>query len=454
MSEREELSGPLRWPSEIEAVRRSNEATPMRDNFGGVTGPSPLDPSEQAAFEKGLNLPASDSYPQLPLSVFWGSLGEYVQIMSPTTEAPSEFHFGAIATVASALFSNNYIQMGTRKLHPNLFSVLAGPTGVSHKTTVAEAAMRLVDLVEEGAVEVLRGLGSPEGLLNALPAGQPALWRVPEYTSVIKKGAKGSATSNLVELQLQLYDRPPSIKNHTIGNPIVVDNPNVAMLGDSTEAFLTETFSNAVLSNGILNRLSLWLGQRGDPIPFPPDVDGQLKNRLVGKMHDALEIARESDELKIEPDAEALWDELYRNQVYPRQSTPEGEVIARLSETPWKFAILYAVTDQRTAITVDDLESGWLVANYLADCAIRVAGQIGMSDRAQLMNEVVKAVERTDGLPTPGYLARELSQKWRGKLDDYGGAQQILAQLIRDHRIDGVEENGPYHPIYRGSPSV
>lgn len=395
----------------------------------------------------------TDSYPQLPSTVYWGPLGTYVEIMRPTTEAPPEFHFGAIATVASALFSHNYIRLGTGRLYPNLFSVLAGPTGVSHKTTAAEASMGLGDQVEEGAVEVLRGLGSSEGLLQALPGGKPVLWRVSEYTSLIKKGAKGMATSNLVELQLRLYDRPPSIKNHTISNPIVVNNPNVAMLGDSTEAFLTETFSDAALSNGVINRLSLWLGQRGDPIPFPPDVDSHLKNLLVSEIHTALEKSREFDELKIEPEAEALWDQLYED-VYRRQSAPEGEVIARLSETPWKFAILYAVTNQRTSITVDDLESGWLVANYLADCAIRIAGQIGMSDRAQLMNQVVKVVERTGYLNTPGYLARELSQKWRGKLDDCGGAQQVLAQLIRDYRIDGMEENGPYHPIYRGSPSA
>ncbi len=77
-----------------------------------------------------------------------------------------------------------------------------------------------------------------------------------------------------------------------------------------------------------------------------------------------------------------------------------------------------------------------------------------MSDRAQLMTEVVKAVERKGHLNTPGYLRRELTPKWRGKLDDYGGPQQILAQLVRDHRIDGEEKNGPYQPIYRGPPSA
>lgn len=386
--------------------------------------------------------------PRLPPDAYHGVLGDYVELMGPTTEAPPEFHFGALATVLAALFSDRYLRHGTELIHPNLFSVLAGSTGVSHKTTAVNAAIDLVwKFTEEGdTLRVLRDLGSREGLLNALPdKGEPVLWRVSEYTGLVKKGAANSATGTLVELQLQLFDRPRKIENHTLSNPITVNKPNVTMLGDSTEEFLTETFSDAVLSNGILNRLSLWLGRRGGPIAFPANVDTADQNRLVKALSDAFrESVRVGGEVGVSAEAQDYWKDLYAEEIFPRQGGPDGSVLGRLQVFPWKSALLYAVLDSRQEISREDLERGWAVSRYLGDCALRVASRIGTSEQGQLLDEILKVVQKGGGLSSPGYLARKLSQKWRHCLDKYGGAQKNLTQLVRDGRLEQNPEDGMY----------
>lgn len=391
-----------------------------------------------------------EEYPRLPPAAYHGVLGEYVELMKPTTEAPPEFHYGALVTVLAALFSDRYVQYGTKPLYPNLFSVLAGSTGTSHKNTVVDAALDLVwHVTEEGeTLRVLRGLGSREGLLDALPnKGEPVLWRVGEYTGLVKKGAAHSATSTLVELQLELYDRPPTIDNHTRQNKITVDRPNVTMLGDSTEEFLTKTFSDDVLSNGILNRLSLWLGKRSGPIAFPDNVETADRNRLVKDIGEAVRASSHAGggEVRASTDAEKYWEGLYAEEVYPRQEGPDGNVLGRLQVFPWKFALLYAVLDGRQEISQKDLERGWAVSGYLADCALRVAGKIGTSEKVEIMETLVRKVRAGGTLPSPGAIWSRLSDRQTRQLRQYGGAQKLLKQLAIDEEIHAEDpEKGPY----------
>ena len=120
----------------------------------------------------------------------------------------------------------------------------------------------------------------------------------------------------------------------------------------------------------------------------------------------------------------------------PRQRGDEGPVLARLGEHAWKSALLYCLLDRRPAITRDDLETGWQVASYLGDCALRVASGIGTGEKTALLDRIEHIVRENPGLIKAGYIGRKLSGPQRGLVDRYGGVKRLLEQLVADERIE------------------
>ena len=148
-----------------------------------------------------------------------------------------------------------------------LFSILTGSTGVSHKTTVVRRAVETLKRVDPAFV-VQTGSGSREGLMKALPpGGGNVLYRTSEFTQHLRKAAN-SGTANLVEFLLELYDHPAQLEHYLAGERVAVKSPCVAILSDSTEAYLSEVFTTAAIGNGLLNRLSIWMGEPAPPSRF------------------------------------------------------------------------------------------------------------------------------------------------------------------------------------------
>jgi len=378
--------------------------------------------------------------PALP--VYYGLPGRYVEIMAPTTEAPPEFHFAAFLAIAGILFAHTGLQLGGTTLYPTLYVLLAGSTGVTHKTTAATGALRILRRVDPELL-VIYGLGSLEGILKDLENhahGPTALWRLAEFTSLLRK-ANNKATSTLTELLLNLYDRPPQISSRTLGNPIKVDNPAVTILGDSTVEHLTETFSTTALTNGLLNRLSIFIGQRGDPIPFPPQPDNRHLNTLVADLEQA---RRKALTVKpaLSPEALQRWDDIYRGDVYPLQQKEGGEVFARAGDRILQIALLYTLTDNRHIIEPDDLETGLIVTRYLADCTRTIANAIGQSDYTAVLDRMVEIVAKqtTIGGCNSSEVTRALSTHQRSIANDHGGILRCLENLKANGHLQRFED--------------
>ena len=114
-----------------------------------------------------------------------GLLGRYCDLMEPTTEAPVAYHYGVAATYIGLVLGNWYVQVGAAKVYPTLYSILIGTTGISHKTTAANAGEDTLGTT----LAMISGAGSREGMLEALAANRasPTLFRLPEFVGVLKK---------------------------------------------------------------------------------------------------------------------------------------------------------------------------------------------------------------------------------------------------------------------------
>jgi hypothetical protein len=388
----------------------------------------------------------SDSTPHLSPIVFWGPLGEYSELLVPTTEAPVEFHFGASLAVMSAMFGRSRLQIGTHTHYPTAYVLLAGVTGVTHKTTSVRNAMTFLPL-EQCGVPVVNGVGSRVGLMETLKAampapGHPVLLRVPEFTVFLRKAAQ-KATETLNEFLLDLYDRPALMENHTLGNPIRVEQPAASLLGDSTEEALGKVFKPEAIGAGLLGRIWVFIGDRGDPIPMPPPVDTQRTKQLASRLV-ALAEKHNGCTMTVGAGVTSYYNDIYC-EVYKLQQVPGGEVHARLGDTVWKIAMLYALTDDRRKIEVDDVESAWEVARYIRACRDRLVGRLGRSELDKVLERIEDIVnEHTTGIGT-GYISQHLSKHQRSVVNDNGGLSRLLRRLADDERITG--RNDGWYPF-------
>ena len=131
------------------------------------------------------------------------------------------------------------------------------------------------------------------------------------------------------------------------------------------------------------------------------------------------------------------------------QQQPGGENHSRLQEQTLICAALYALADSRVTITVDDLDTGWKIVNYVAGCRLRLAGRIGQSELSVLLDRVEQVVRnrKHEGIAGAGYLKGNLSDPQRNKMDDHGGAKRLLDRLCDDGRL-GRNGNGYVHVDY------
>lgn len=383
---------------------------------------------------------------RLPKVARWGPLWNYAQYMAPTTEAPVEFHFGAVATCLSPLFGRAYVQLGPRRLHTNLQSVLVGATGTSRKTTAVGAAVDAAKQVSSDLL-VLYGVGSREGLITSLPDdGGPVILRVAEFTGLLKK-AQSKATGGLTELLMELYDRPVAIENRLAQDKITRPNPNLALLSDSTPDHLADTFAESGLENGFLNRLSLWTGEPSGPKPFPPPPDELLLTAWASEVAEAVTRCQTTSHPAptVTDSARDWWDTVYREDLYPRlHRGADGSPIARSADKAWQFALLYTVLAQESRIEADHIETGWAVARYLADTSLDLARNIGLNSRHRAQQVLLDTVNRwhTEKGASKGISIREITQRLskqqRTLVAHYGGASRLLPALEdEDELISG-----------------
>jgi len=232
------------------------------------------------------------------------------------------------------------------------------------------------------------------------------------------------------------------MENHTLGNPIRVEQPAASLLGDSTEEALGKVFRPEAVGTGLLGRIWVFIGDRGDPIAIPPPVDKQRMKQLASNLV-ALAEAHNGCTMTLGAGVESFYDDIY-SEVFKLQQVPGGEVHARLGDTVWKVAMLYALTDDRRRIEVDDVESAWEVARYIRVSRDRLVGRVGQSELDRVLERIEDIVNAHPRIGT-GYIGQHLSKHQRSVVNDHGGLKRLLRRLEDDERI--TQRNGGWYPF-------
>jgi hypothetical protein len=356
-----------------------------------------------------------------PKEAWRGLFETYRQAQDGTTEAPEQYHFAVFKTVAGIVVGRTAYVWSGRKLFPNFYSVIIGPTTRSRKSTAAGRGTSLIADIDEAGnivgadplVLILRGLSTPAGLLAQLKTpnideeglsgieyeramsvspreGIRALIVINEFASLLRQ-AKKEAGSGIIQLLTDAYDCLSELHNPTKVDPHVAKNAVVSMICLSTRDWLESTLDITDVYGGYVCRNLFYDWMQTSPIPNPAEPNQSLLNEVTMKLQGIRRTyeKRGKQQLKYQFDIEAqtILDKWYMERWYREYLS---EVIAaatqRIDENVRKLALLYAVLENKEGdlyIHANQLRAAIKVGEYWEATAIQLFSKFGFSKEAR-----------------------------------------------------------------------
>jgi hypothetical protein len=413
----------------------------------------------------------SGNNPSFPKEAWRGIFETYRQAQIGTTEAPEQYHFGVFNTVAGVVVGRTAYVWNGRKLFPNFYSVLIGPTTQSRKSTAASRGTNLLSELDENGemvgadplVLVLRGLSTPAGLIAHLRTppveegdldglelrralstssmeGYRALIVIDEFASLLRQ-AKKEHGSGIVQTLTEAYDGKPFLQNPTKIDPMTAKNPVVAMLCLSTREWLENTLELADIFGGYVGRNLFYEWTPTTPIPNPDEPNESLLSEVTMKLQairrDFENRGKQQRKFRFSDEAMPILDAWYIdrwNATHPSEVIKAA--IQRIDENVRKLALLYAVLENDPndlTIHADQLRAAIRVGEYWERTAVSILGQFGGT---QAVRNELKILETLSG---GGLTKRELHQQLSGRLTAKQ-LDELLKYLLSAERIKIVSE--------------
>lgn len=306
----------------------------------------------------------------LPEIAYFGWFGEYRDLMSPTSEAPDQFHLGSALALAGAMIGrrvhSDYI---SQPLYANLYVVLVGPSGTSRKDTAIKRALAVPQLQDgmtyvRPAYEVRRDVSSSEGIVSMLEETPNVLLYITEL-SALKANAVRKGTTTINDRLIEAWDTPHRLENLSKGSPKTAINPYLSIIAATQPGRLATGMSDEDIHSGFANR---WLYIRGDgkpPIPRPPAMDRARAWALYQSLYRQIERYPEGTALAMDASANECWDAWYVRHRQPKQWTEdESAMRVRHADLIQKIALTFAVSEGAQAIHVRHLEPAMAVIDW------------------------------------------------------------------------------------------
>lgn len=352
-----------------------------------------------------------------PTSGFRGWIGEYANLMAPTTEAPNAFHLGVGLTVAGAILGRDVWCPYGEPTRANLFTLLVGKSGKTRKDTAIRRGTRLItdQHLQEGKLvntvtHVITDVGSAEALMDEL-ASHPNLILYSTEFSKLMGNARRKATGTIIPTLMQAWDAPPIMSSLTRGNPVEAHFPYMSVIAATQPEILANLMGEEDVFSGFANRWFFVAGEPTNmPIPSPPPVDHVLAKAL----YDELRMRREEGSRRaggfpLSREAETRWVKWYIDDYHRDSDTPEEDAMRpRHAALIRKIALIYAATEGTAQITLDQINAAIDVIEWMGKNVTRMVGTWGESNFAKLERRIKDVL---GAAPNMTMRRRELQQK-------------------------------------------
>jgi len=330
---------------------------------------------------------------------FYGLAGEIVKIVAPVTEAcPEALLVQLLICLGNAMGREPWFNQADYH-HTNEYMVLVGDTGAGRKGTSLRAIRGLLKEVDSEWDKncVHKGIQTGEALISAIrddktiidKKGKPDPMSS-EVPTMVHKGVddkrmliveeefarflgvglrKGNPLSATVR---EAFDSPLYLSAKSKTDPETATNAHVSLLAHVTPIELLSILNRVEVGNGFINRM-LFIESRETkrmPRAIVPDWPGHTE--LIRNIKDAIEFAKNAGRMHWSNEAGIMWDSWYMTRHISGGSI--GSILARAEAHVLRLAMIYALLDCRTEISVQHLRAAMAVWDYAAQSAKRIFG--------------------------------------------------------------------------------
>ncbi len=342
------------------------------------------------------------TFPEADPRVFYGLAGQYVELVSPHTEADP------MALLSHFLaFSGNIIGRGARvradgATHcPNLFVVNVGRSSRARKGTARERVSEFFLLVDSSWYHqrVLSGLSSGEGLIEAVKDTDEEDENPVDKRLLILEGEFGGVLrilrreGNILSKTLRdAWDGKRLMTLTRKDNRLVATNAHISIIGHITQAELLRYLDAIEIFSGFANRF-LWVAvQRAKVLPIGSDPPALEIRNLAQQVKKALTTASRFGEIRFSAPAAELWSYLYHKWSKEERVGLLATILQRVEAQVLRLSLLYALLDEKPRIEPDHIQAAEAFWRYCEDSAVYIfGGRYGDSDAEKLIKALKKA---------------------------------------------------------------
>ena len=332
---------------------------------------------------------------------------KYIDIYGPIAEAPEQYHFWSAATViGSVLRRHVWVERGTFRLFPNMFTVLIGRPGIGKGSALHPS----IDILNKSkAANFMTGRITIEWVLEKLSKGfagpvisasgngqmtigveSSVLLFSPEFNVFV------SASQHSLKILTDLWDSKEGIWDYGTRQhgEYMVRDPCVSMLAGCTPDALVELIPSQAIGGGFTRRVN-FVYAKDNSILIPWPGESPASPELIS---DLRQIMLLHGEFRWEPSARALFENYYRRTRGADKQAIKDEATANYETSMYVHAIKLAMI--LSASRGDDLiirTRDWTeAAQRINDCSEtikKVFRSAGSSDLAFAMGKVLNFIE-------------------------------------------------------------
>jgi hypothetical protein len=168
-------------------------------------------------------------------------------------------------------------------------------------------------------------------------------------------------------------------------NPLRATGAHLGIIAHATRADITRHLTETDAANGFGNRL-LWMAvRRSQLLPDGVPLDCVPWASALHRLREARAVAARADVLRRDPDATALWREVYEELGAGRPGLL-GAILSRAEAQTMRLACVYALLDATDWIRVEHLAAALAVWKYCEDSARLIFGEaLGDPDAEKLL---------------------------------------------------------------------
>jgi hypothetical protein len=326
-----------------------------------------------------------------------GVAAQFADLYAQHYEPPKEFYYIDALTLIGAILSGRVRADIGLPSQPRLYVCKVARSAWDRKSTStrhAEAFVRSALNGIGGLAEVLRGVGSAEGLASAIMENKRVVLSFDELRRFeAKAGIQGSALLPMVN---ELFESN-HYQNRTKEHDLKIEDGHLVFISNSTEQTWQELHNASEFKDiGFLNRMLLVTGNTDKRIPRPVEPSPAQLNPLVSDLAAKFRALPQlnvdgsvSQEilLPFTSSAQSTWDSWYCGL----KLTPET---ARLDTIGLRLLSLLAFVSGKSAIDDDVVRATLALLDYQRQVREACAPIVGDNPSARVEEKVRRALAK------------------------------------------------------------